>query len=91
MNSFDIQNDDERLIFRSAGEARVLSFNALRRIENGNLNQEFYDVREKTHHATTQGLFEMYLKNASDDILRGLNDAGYTIRRKNKGYVISWK
>ena len=85
------KNDDEKLIFRSAGEARVLSFNALRRIKNENLNQEFYDVREKTLHATTQGLFEMYLENASDDILKGLNDAGYTIIRKNKGYMISWK
>ena len=85
------KNDNGKLIFRSADEARVLSFNALRRIKNGNLNQEFYDVREKALHATAQGLFEMYLENASDDILKGLIDAGYTIIRKNKGYVISWK
>ena len=85
------KNDDEKLIFRSAGEVRVLSFNALRRIKNENLNQEFYDVREKALHATTQGLFEMYLENASDDIIKGLNDAGCRIIRKNKGYVISWK
>lgn len=85
------KNDNEKLIFRSAHEARTLSFNALRRIKNGNLNQEFYDVRKKAHHATTQGLFEMYLENASDDILKGLNDAGYTIIKKEKGYLISWK
>lgn len=85
------KNDNEKLAFRSAAEARALSFNALRRIKNGNLNQEFYNVREKALHATTQGLFEMYLENASDDILKELNDAGYRIIRKNKGYVISWK
>ena len=85
------KNDDEKLIFRSACEVRVLSFNALRRIKNENLNQEFYDVREKALHATTQGLFEMYLENASDDILKGLNDAGYAIIKKEKGYLISWK
>ena len=45
----------------------------------------------KALHATTQGLFEMYLENASDDILKGLNDAGYTIIKKEKGYLISWK
>lgn len=85
------KNDNEKLIFRSANEARTLSFNALRRIKNGNLNQEFYNVREKALHATTQGLFKMYLENASNDILKGFNDAGYRIIRKNKGYVISWK
>ena len=36
------KNDDEKLIFRSAGEARVLSFNALRRIKNENLNQYWW-------------------------------------------------
>ena len=33
----------------------------------------------------------MYLENASDDILKGLIDAGYTIIKKEKGYLISWK
>lgn len=81
----------KKLIFRSADEARTLSFNALRRIKSGSLNQEFYDVREKVLYVTSQGLFEMYLENASDDILKGLNDAGYTIIKKEKGYLISWK
>lgn len=85
------KKDNEKLIFRSADEARTLSFNALRRIKSGSLNQEFYDVREKVLHVTSQGLFEMYLENASDDILKGLIDAGYTIIKKEKGYLISWK
>ena len=85
------KKDNEKLIFRRVDESRTLSFNALRRIKSGSPNQEFYNFREKAPHVTSQGLFEMYLENASDDILKGLIDAGYTIIKKEKGYLISWK
>lgn len=55
------KKDNEKLIFRSADEARTLSFNALRRIKSGSLNQEFYDVREKVLYVTSQGLFDVNL------------------------------
>ena len=41
------KEEDEVLIFRSADEARILTFNALQRAKNGNLEKEFYEIVTK--------------------------------------------
>jgi hypothetical protein len=86
-----IPPDEDTIIFRCADEARILSFNALNRIKQGNPNKEFYDVRLKALAATEQGKFNMFLENPSDDILRALIDRGYEITKKETGYLISWE
>lgn len=83
--------DEETIIFRCADEARIMSFNALNRIKNGNPNKEFYDVRLKALAATEQGKFDMFLEDPSDHILRALIDRGYEVIKKEKGYIISWE
>jgi hypothetical protein len=87
------KEEDEVLIFRSADEARILTFNALQRAKNGNLEKEFYEIRTKILSAAdSEGMFSTQIKEISADNVIRLTDAGYEVTANENGYyIISWK
>lgn len=85
------REEDEEYLFRTADEARTLSFNSLLRMRRGNPNQEFFDTRERILHATTLGQFEVILENISQNTIEGLEKAGYSVTQRKQSYVVSWK
>lgn len=87
------KEEDEVLIFRSADEARILTFNALQRAKNGNLEKEFYEIRTKILSAAdSEGMFSTQIKEISGDNVIRLNEAGYEVTANENGYyIISWK
>ena len=81
----------EEYIFRTADEARTMTFNAQKRIASGNTNSEFYDAREKVLQATIHGEWSCYFENLSPQIVEAFQCAGFNTIKEKRGYTIDWK
>ena len=78
-------------IFRTADEARTMTFNSKKRIASGNSNAEFYDAREKVLQATIHGEWNCYFEELSPRIVEAFQRAGFNTIKEKRGYTIDWK
>ena len=81
----------EEFIFRTANEARTMTFNAKKRIASGNENAEFFYAREKVLRATITGAWETYFEELSPKIVKAFKKAGFNTIKEKRGYTISWR